>query len=85
MQNLRIFNDTTTIRLHVLVGDFIENYMTCTFHGEKAPPLTDNPLDEIIEDVEFDIYGGGDDDGVGVCYGDGVNEGPINGGSDDGS
>ena len=47
--------------------------------------MTDNPLDEIIEDVEFDIYGGGDDDSVGVCYGDGVNEGPINGGSDDGS
>ena len=67
----------------MLVGDFVENYMTCTFHGEKAPPLTDNPLDEIIEDVEFDIYGGGDDDSVGEFHGDDVDDGPINGDSSD--
>jgi hypothetical protein len=52
---MRVFCDTTTIRSHVLVvGGFVENYMICTEHGEKAPPPTENPLNEMIEDVEFD-------------------------------
>jgi hypothetical protein len=78
----------------VLVGGFVENYMIWTYHGEKASPPTENPLNEIIEDVEFDklfdaydnfCEGGGDDDGVGRCYGDGVGKGPIDGGSNHGS
>jgi hypothetical protein len=36
-KNMRVFNDTTTIRSHMLVGAFIENYMIWTYHGEKAP------------------------------------------------
>jgi hypothetical protein len=56
--------------------------------------LTENPLDEIIKDIQFDRLfdgyddfdnGGGDDDGVGGCYGDGVDEGPTDDGSDDDS
>jgi hypothetical protein len=59
--------------------------MIWTYHGEKAPLPMENPLDEIIGDVEFDrlfdIYddfceGDGDDDGVARCYSDGVGEMP---------
>jgi hypothetical protein len=88
-KNMRVFTDTTTIRLHVLVGGFIEDYMIWMYHGEKAVPRsTENTLNEMIEDVKFDrlfdaydefcVDGGYDD-------GDGVSEGPIDGGSDDGS
>jgi hypothetical protein len=72
----------------VLVGDFVENYMIWTYHGEKPPPSTDNPLDEMIEDVKFDILFDAYDNfcaGVGDDDGDGVSEGPIDGGSDDDS
>ena len=69
-KNLRIFNDTTTIRSHVLVGSFVGDYMIWTYHGENAPPPTDNPLDKIIPEVQFDrmfdaydnFDGGGSDD-----------------------
>jgi hypothetical protein len=37
-KNMRVFTDTTTIRLHVLVGGFVEDYMIWTYHGEKAVP-----------------------------------------------
>jgi hypothetical protein len=56
----------------VLVGGFVKNYMIWMYHGENAPPRTDNPLDEIIQDVQFDRMfdayddfdvGGSDDDG----------------------
>jgi hypothetical protein len=76
----------------VLVGGFVKNYMIWTYHGENAPPLTDNPLDEIIQDIQFDrIFdayydfdvGGGDDDGVDGFHGDGVDEGPVDGDSSD--
>jgi hypothetical protein len=52
----------------------------------------ENPLDEIIQDAEFnrlfDAYddfddAGNDDEDVGGGYGDGVDGGPIDGGSDD--
>jgi hypothetical protein len=72
----------------VLVGGFVKNYMIWTYHGEKAvPPPTENTLNKMIEDVEFDgLFDAydvfctdvGDDDG------DGVGEGPIDDGSDDG-
>jgi hypothetical protein len=64
----------------VLVGGFVENYMIWTEHGEKAPPPTENPLDKMIEDVEFarlfDAYY--DDFCAGVSNDDvdGVSEGP---------
>ena len=44
------------------------------YHGENAPPMMENPLDEIIQDVQFnrlfDTYvnfddGGNNDDCVG--------------------
>jgi hypothetical protein len=44
-KNMRVFREITTIRSHVLVGDFIENYNIWTYHGEKAPPPTENTLD----------------------------------------
>jgi hypothetical protein len=55
----------------MLVGSFVENYIIQTYYGEKVAPPMENPLDGIIEDIEFDrlfdIYddfyeGGGDDD-----------------------
>jgi hypothetical protein len=50
---MRVFSDTTTIRSHVLVGGFVENYMISTYHGEKiVPPPTENTLNKMIEDVE---------------------------------
>jgi hypothetical protein len=45
--NMRVFTNTTTITSHVLVDGFVKNYMIWTYHGENAPPPTDNPLDEI--------------------------------------
>jgi hypothetical protein len=85
---MREFSDTTTIRLHVLVGGFVENYMIWTYHGKKAPPLTENTLDDMIEHIEFDRLFDTYDEfcaDVGDDDGDGVGEGPIDGGSDDGS
>jgi hypothetical protein len=70
----------------VLVGGFVENYMIWTHHGEKARPSTENLLDEMIEDVEFDrLFDTYDDFFADVGYddGDGVRERPIDGGSDD--
>jgi hypothetical protein len=76
------------------VGGFVENYIIWTYHDEKASPPTENPLDEIIKDVQFDRLfdsyddfdeGDSDDDGVGGCYGDGVNERAIDDGGDDNS
>jgi hypothetical protein len=68
----------------MLAGAFVENYTLWTYHGEKAPPPTENPLDEIIQDAEFnrlfDTYDNFDDadsddeDGCGG-YGDGVDGG----------
>jgi hypothetical protein len=34
---MRVFSDTTTIRSHMLVGSFVENYILWTYHGEEAP------------------------------------------------
>jgi hypothetical protein len=74
-KNMRVFSNTTTIRSHVFVDGFIENYMIWMYHGEKAPPPMENTLDEMIEDVKFDrlfdTYNDfcvdiGDDDGDGV-------------------
>jgi hypothetical protein len=54
----------------------------CTYHSEKAPPPTENPANEVIQDAEFnrlfDAYddfddAGGNDEDVGGGYGDGVN------------
>jgi hypothetical protein len=83
---MRVFSDTTTIKSHVLVGGFIANYMIWKYHGERAPPLMENTLDEMIEDVEFDRLFDTYDEfcaDVGDDDGDGVGEGSIDGGSDD--
>jgi hypothetical protein len=78
----------------VLVGGFVDNYMIWMYHGEKAPSPIENPLDEIIQDAEFnrlfDAYddfddAGSDDEDVGGGYGAGVDGGHIDGGSDDSS
>jgi hypothetical protein len=85
---MRVFSNTTTIRSHVLVGSFVENYTLWTYHGEKSPPPMENPLNEIIQDAEcnrlFDAYDdfddvGSDDKDVGGGYGDGI-DGPIDDG-----
>jgi hypothetical protein len=82
-KNLRVFTNPTTIRSHVMVSGFVKDYKMWKYHGEMdAPPPTNNPLDEIIQDEEFDrmfhsyFDGGGDDDGDddddGVADDDGV-------------
>jgi hypothetical protein len=80
-RNIRVFNDATTIRSYMLVGGFADNYMIWMYHGEKASPPKENPLDEIIQDPEFnrlfDDYddfddAGGNDEDVGGGYDDGV-------------
>jgi hypothetical protein len=54
-KNLRIFNDPTIIRSYVLVSGFIKDYTIWKYHDETdAPPPTNNPLDQIIQDEEFD-------------------------------
>jgi len=54
-KNLRVFSDPTIIRSHVIVSGFVKDYMIWKKHGETdAPPPTNNPLDEIIQDEEFD-------------------------------
>jgi hypothetical protein len=67
-----------------MVSGFVKDYKIWKYHGETdTPPLTNNPLDEIIQDEEFDrmiqsyFDGGGDDDGDdddddGVADDDGV-------------
>jgi len=57
------------------VSGFIKDYMIWKYHDETyAPPSTNNPLDQIIQDEEFDRMfdayvdsddGVGDDDGFG--------------------
>ena len=54
-----------------MVRDFVKHYTVWKKHGEMdAPPQADNPLDEIVQDEDFNrlvhsyFYGGGDDDGV---------------------
>ncbi|RLN40825.1 hypothetical protein C2845_PM01G45080 [Panicum miliaceum] len=70
-KNLRVFSNPTTIRSHVMVSDFVKDYMIWKKHGETdAPPPTNNPLDDIVQDEEFhemfhSYYDGGGDDGVG--------------------
>jgi hypothetical protein len=34
-KNMIVFTDTTTIRSHVLVGGFVEDYMIWTYHGKN--------------------------------------------------
>ena len=88
---MRVFSYTTIIRSHVLISGFVDNYMIWNKHGEEAPPLRENQLDEILQDPEFNILfddfddAGGDDEDVGGGYSDGVDGGPIDIGSDDGS
>ena len=37
-RNLRIFNDPTTIRSHVLVSGFVKDYIIWKYHGETNAP-----------------------------------------------
>ena len=90
-KNLRVFSNTIIIRSHVLISGFVDNYMIWNKHGEEAPPLRENQLDEILQDPEFNILfddfddAGGDDEDVGGGYSDGVVGGPIDLSSDDDS
>ena len=70
-KNLRVFSDPTTIRSHVIVRGFVKDYTVWKKHGEtNAPPQADNPLDEIVQDEDFNrlvhsyFHGSRDDDGV---------------------
>ena len=77
-KNLRVFNDPTTIRSHVIVRGFVKDYMVWKQHGEtdSPPPPMNNPLSQIVEDKDFDrmvssyFHDGGDDDGVSGSHGD---------------
>ena len=76
-KNLRVFSDSTTIRSHVIVRGFVKDYMVWKQHGETgAPPPANNPLNQIVEDEDFDrmvssyFHDGGDDDGVSGSHGD---------------
>jgi hypothetical protein len=86
--NLKVFSNPTTIRSHVMVSCFVKEI--CKKHGEMdAPPPTNNPLDEIIQDEEFDIMfdayydfdrdddGVSVDDGAGRFHSDDVDDRPI--------
>ena len=55
----------------MIVSGFVKYYTIWKKHGEMdAPPQADNPLDQIVQDEDFNrmlhfyFYGGGDDDGV---------------------
>ena len=53
-KNLRVFSDPTIIRSHVIVRGFVKDYTIWKKHGETdAPPQTDNPLVEIVQDEDF--------------------------------
>jgi hypothetical protein len=88
-KNMRVLTDIVTIRSHVLVGGFVEDYMIWTYHGEKAVPTPmENTINEMIENVEFDRLFDAYDEfcaDVGNDDGDGVGKGPIDGDSDEGS
>ena len=85
---MRVFSDTTIIRLHVLISGFVDNYMIWNKYGEEAPPPRENQLDEILQDLQFNILfddyddACGDDEDVGGGYSDDVDGGPIDIGSD---
>ena len=92
-RKLRVFIDPTTIRLHVLVSGFAEDYMIWKYHSEtNAASSTNSPLDEIMQDKQFDRMfdayddfddGGSDDGGVGGFHGDDVDDGRIDTDSSD--
>ena len=87
-KNLRVFSDPTTIRSHVIVRGFVKDYTVWKKHGETdAPPQADNPLDEIIQDEDFNrlVHSyfdvDGDDDGVDYNDDDANDDGGGIGGS----
>ena len=89
-KNLRVFNDSTTIRSYVIVRGFVKDYMVWKEHGKTdAPPLANNPLNQIIEDDDFGImvssyfHGGGDDDGISGSHGDADDDGVSGSHGDD--
>ena len=92
-RKLRVFIDPTIIRLHVLVSGFAEDYMIWKYHSEtNAASSTNSPLDEIMQDKQFDRMfdayddfddGGSDDGGVGGFHGDDVDDGRIDTDSSD--
>ena len=70
-KNLRVFSDPTIIKSHVMVRGFVKDYTIWNKHGETdAPPQEDNPLDQIVQDEDFNrmvrsyFHDGEDDDGV---------------------
>ena len=89
-QNLRVFSNPTIIRSHVIVRGFVKDYMVWKEHGKTdAPPLANNPLNQIIEDDDFGImvssyfHGGGDDDGISGSHGDADDDGVSGSHGDD--
>ena len=85
---MRVFIDPTTIRLYVLVSGFAEDYMIWKYHSEtNAASSTNSPLDEIMQDKQFDrmfdAYDDFDDGGVGGFHGDDVDDGRIDTNSSD--
>ena len=79
---MRVFNDTTIIRSHVLISGFVDNYLIWNKHGEEAPTPRDNQIEEILQDPQFNILfddyddACGDDEDVGGGYSDGLDGGP---------
>jgi len=66
----------------MLISGFVDNYMIWNKHGKEAPLSRENPLDEIMQDLEFNMLfddfddAGSDDEDVGGGYSDGVDGGP---------
>ena len=87
-KNLRVFSNPTTVRSHVIVRGFVQDYTVWNKHGETdAPPQADNPLVEIVQDEDFNrlvhsyFHAGGDDDGVDDNDDDAADDGGGIGGS----
>ena len=52
-RNLKVYNDPVTIRSHLVVSGFVMEYKIWKYQGElDAPPPTNNPLDEFMQDDE---------------------------------
>ena len=75
----------------MLMSGFLDNYMIWNKHGEEEQPQRENSLNEIMQDPGFNILFddfddfGGDDEDVSGGYSNGLEEGPIDIGSDDDS
>jgi hypothetical protein len=92
-KNIRVFNinETITIRSHVLMDGFVEDYMNGEERNNNNAPPSLNPIDEIMQNNDFgamfddvDANSSGEsssDDGAGHGS-DGVNDIGVDGGGD---